>query len=602
MVFSKRTFLIILVDLVGISLSNLFLFLVLDANVNLIFILVSFALLFAASTVTGAYNQLWRYTSFREVQNLFLSNLFSFSFLTILNSLNLINISPILLFNFFSFYFLYSILIRGARRFYSLRFKKHDSLNSDSHLNILIIGAGNAASTIVKDVLQDQPGAHICGIIASDPKKIGAQIHGVKVIGALDSLSSALTQFNVQQAIIAMPSASRDIIKSITQQLIRKNISFKVVPHIRDMIDSSMPIHLNNLSLDNLIDDKEFTAIKSNYKSPEKKRVLITGGSGYIGTHLTEMLLKSDYNVVLLDNHLYGNHGIEHLSGHPSLEIVQGDIANIKDVVKSLKNVDTIIALAAIVGDPACGVNPQETLNLNYESSKILVETANFYGVRRLVFASSCSVYGVGGNDLLSENSPLNPVSLYAKTRIMSENILFERSDSVSPVILRLSTVFGYSPRMRFDLVVNLLTVKAIVDKQFQIFGGNQWRPFIHCKDVAKAFYLAATKEDHLVDRQIFNVGSDQLNYQLKDIGTLIKSHVPDTTYEILNENVDERNYRVSFEKIKSQLGFAPDYDLDRGIVEMIEKINASKNLQNYSNKIYSNLETIKSFDQREIS
>jgi nucleoside-diphosphate-sugar epimerase len=312
------------------------------------------------------------------------------------------------------------------------------------------------------------------------------------------------------------------------------------------------------------------------------------------------MFLNTGYEVVLLDNHLYGAQGISHLKGHEHLQIIEGDIANIKDVVKSLKDVDTIIALAAIVGDPACSVSPQETLNLNYESSKILVETANFYGIRRLVFASSCSVYGVGGNELLTEASPLNPVSLYAKTRIMSENILFERSDSVSPVILRLSTVFGYSPRMRFDLVVNLLTVKAIVEKKFQIFGGNQWRPFIHCKDVAKAFYLAATKDNQTVDRQIFNVGSDHLNYQLKDIGDMIIQHLPDATFDILNDNVDERNYKVSFDKIKHQLGFSPDYDLNQGIVEMIEKIKLSDDLKNYSNKMFSNLETLKSVIDKE--
>jgi len=171
----------------------------------------------------------------------------------------------------------------------------------------------------------------------------------------------------------------------------------------------------------------------------------------------------------------------------------------------------------------------------------------------------------------------------------------------VSPVILRLSTVFGYSPRMRFDLVVNLLTAKALVDKKFQIFGGNQWRPFIHCKDVAQAFYLAATKDDAIVDRQIYNVGSSDLNYQLKDIGDIIVNHVPDATFDILNDNVDERNYRVDFTKIKTQLGFNPEYDLDNGVIEMVEKIKSSNGLKNYTDKIYSNLETLKSVIKEEV-
>ena len=469
-----------------------------------------------------------------------------------------------------------------------------------STLKVLVLGGGNSASTLIKHILTDKKDIQICGILDNDDKKLGTQIHGIKIIDKLDHLEAKINELDIKQVIIAMPSAPKNLIRSLTQQLIRLNISFKVVPHIRDMIDSSMPIQLNNLTLENLIDDKEFITIKSDLLQ-KKKKVLITGGSGYIGVHLTKMFLDSNYEVVLLDNHLYGSHGISHLKDHKNISIIHGDISNIKDVVRSLKDVDTIIALAAIVGDPACSVSPQETLNLNYESSKILIETANFYGVRRLVFASSCSVYGVGGDELLTESSALNPVSLYAKTRIMSENILFERSDSVSPVILRLSTVFGYSPRMRFDLVVNLLTAKALVDKKFQIFGGNQWRPFIHCKDVAQAFYLAATKEDAVVNRQVYNVGSSNLNYQLKDIGDIIINHIPDASFDILNDNVDERNYRVDFTKIQTQLGFNPEYDLDKGVIEMIEKIKESSDLKNYTDKIYSNLETLKSVIKEDV-
>jgi nucleoside-diphosphate-sugar epimerase len=595
---STRSFAILLVDGVGLSLANVFLILVLNTTLNLPFIIATFCLIITSNIASGAYSQLWRYTSFREVQNLFLSNVFSFCSLLILNSLSVINVQLVELFDFFSIYFLYSLFVRGARRYFSTR--NVIIPTSTSTLNVLLLGGGNSASTLIKHILTDKKDIHICGILDNDDKKLGNQIHGIKIIDKLDSLEEKIKELNIKQVIIAMPSAPKNLIRSLTQQLIRLNVSFKVVPHIRDMIDSSMPIQLNNLTLENLIDDKEFTTIKSNLLQ-KKKKILITGGSGYIGVHLTKMFLDSNYEVVLLDNHLYGSHGISHLKDHQNLSIIHGDISNIKDVVKSLKDVDTIIALAAIVGDPACSVSPQETLNLNYESSKILIETANFYGVRRLVFASSCSVYGIGGDALLTESSALNPVSLYAKTRIMSENILFERSDSVSPVILRLSTVFGYSPRMRFDLVVNLLTAKALVDKKFQIFGGNQWRPFIHCKDVAQAFYLAATKDDAIVDRQIYNVGSSELNYQLKDIGNIIVNHVPDATFDILNDNVDERNYRVDFTKIKTQLGFNPEYNLDNGVIEMVEKIKSSHDLKNYTDKIYSNLETLKSVIKEEV-
>ncbi len=590
----KRTIYLILIDIIGLCLSYIFITMAAQFSAQPLFLFLAIGLVLFSNSVLGTYKQLWRFTSFREIQVIFVSYFSVFSVLIILHSLSLTTVSPIPLFNFFSFFLLYSLGIRGARRAY-VGFKQQSSSATKSTIRVLIIGAGNSGSTLIKHILTEKKHIRICGILTNNASKLGSQIHGIPIIGGTDTLLSAIKSNQVQQVIIAMPSAPKQDIQSITQQLISNNISFKVVPHIRDMVDSHRPVQLNTITLDHLIDDKEFQGYSKTTPSSSQKKVLITGGSGYIGTHLTEIFLANDYDVILLDNHLYGAHGISHIKNHKRLHIIQGDIANIKDVVKSLQGVDIIIALAAIVGDPACGVNPQETLNLNYESSKILVETANFYGIKKLVFASSCSVYGVGGNDLLTEDSPLNPVSLYAKTRIMSENTIFERCDSVSPVILRLSTVFGYSPRMRFDLVVNLLTVKALVEKNFEIFGGNQWRPFIHCKDVAKAFFLAATTDTAITDRQIYNVGSSHLNYQLKDIGALIKQYVPETNYSILEGNVDERNYKVSFEKIAKELNFSPDYTLESGIQEMIKEIQVNSALQNYKNNIYSNLETLKS-------
>ena len=225
-----------------------------------------------------------------------------------------------------------------------------------------------------------------------------------------------------------------------------------------------------------MLDIKEISSdTKDAMKPTTHNRVLVTGGFGYIGTHLVEMLLEAGYRVRVLDNFTYGRQGLEAIGDHPNLEVIEGDIANIRDVVRSVKHVDTVIALAAIVGDPACGIDAEATLNLNYEATKILVETADFYGVKRFVFASSCSVYGASGDEFLTEESSLNPVSLYARTRIMSEEILLERCGNMKPVIFRLSTVFGYSPRMRYDLVINTITARGVVDGKFQIFD-CEWR------------------------------------------------------------------------------------------------------------------------------
>ena len=297
----------------------------------------------------------------------------------------------------------------------------------------------------------------------------------------------------------------------------------------------------------------------------------------------------------VLDNFTYGDEGLADLRNHPRFEMRVGDISSVRDVVSAVKDVDTVLALAAIVGDPACGLNAEETLNLNYESTKILAEACNFYGVERLVFASSCSVYGAAQNDLLTETSALNPVSLYARTRILSEEVLVERCGDTTPVIVRLATVFGLSPRMRFDLVVNTLTVRALVDRKIQIYGGDQWRPFVHCQDVAEAFAVAATASRELVAGEVFNVGSTKMNYTLEDVGSIVAGVVgPDVEVDTGEFNEDRRNYRVSFDKIESVLGFRPEYSLESGVEEMVQAIEASSTLRDYQQARFSNLKHLK--------
>jgi nucleoside-diphosphate-sugar epimerase len=298
--------------------------------------------------------------------------------------------------------------------------------------------------------------------------------------------------------------------------------------------------------------------------------------------------------VRVLDNFLYGTRALAALEGHERLEVVDGDISSVRDVVSAVKNVDAVIALAAIVGDPACGINAEETLNLNYEATKVLIETANFYGVRRLVFASSCSVYGAADNGLLSEQSPLNPVSLYARTRIMSEDVIFNRCGDVEPVVLRLATVFGLSPRMRFDLVVNTLTVRAIVNNRIQIFGGDQWRPFVHCQDAAEAFCLAAVEPAAKVRGEVFNVGSSDMNFTIAQVGDLVAEEVGGVELNLVEATDDARNYRVSFEKIRKALDFAPAFDLPTGIREMIAAIREDPKLRAFDDPVFSNHKALK--------
>jgi nucleoside-diphosphate-sugar epimerase len=305
------------------------------------------------------------------------------------------------------------------------------------------------------------------------------------------------------------------------------------------------------------------------------------------------MLLEAGYYVRVLDRFDYGRTGIDGLM-HPRLEVHQGDICSSRDVSRAVRDVDGVIALAAIVGDPACNLDPEETINLNYTATKILVETCNFYGVRRLVFASSCSVYGASDNDLLTERSRLNPVSLYARTRVLSENIIFDRRGDVEPVVLRLATVFGLSPRMRFDLVVNTLTARAVVDKRIAVFGGDQWRPNVHCRDAARAFLMAFQAPAGVAAGEIFNVGGNGQNHRIGEIANMVAQIVGDVVVEHQTEVPDPRNYRVDFTKIRQTLGFEPEFSVPRGIREVATAVRANVGLQHHQSPVFHNVQALK--------
>lgn len=298
--------------------------------------------------------------------------------------------------------------------------------------------------------------------------------------------------------------------------------------------------------------------------------VLVTGGAGYLGSHLVRLLLQRGYTVRVLDALFYGSQGIADLITEKQVEFFNGDICNIRQMTKAIRGVDVVIALAAIVGDPACALDQEETLSVNFESTKVLVELCNRFKVKRLLFASSCSVYGANSTLILNEGSALKPVSLYAETRIMSEEVLAQRANpGLAWSILRLATLFGWSKRMRFDLAVNILTAKAAKEGKMQIFGGEQWRPFVHVRDAARAFCAMVDCPSDAIDRQIFNLGGNSLNHTLGDVAKLISDRIPDVQVEYAMTDTDKRDYRVSFDKIHSTLEFVPCMSVADGISEM---------------------------------
>jgi nucleoside-diphosphate-sugar epimerase len=322
--------------------------------------------------------------------------------------------------------------------------------------------------------------------------------------------------------------------------------------------------------------------------SAELHHVLIIGGAGYIGSALLPKLLDKGYRVRVLDLLLFGQEPIADVINHPHLEVLQADFRQVEKVVSAMRDVDAVIHLGAIVGDPACALDEELTIQINLMATRMIAEVAKGRGVERFIFASTCSVYGAS-DEVLDEHSSLKPVSLYARSKIASERVLMQMTDDCfAPVILRFGTIYGLSGRTRFDLVINLLTAKAVMDGKITVFGGDQWRPFLHVEDAALAVLKALEAPLILVGDQVFNVGCNAQNYEIKQIGSIIHDLVPSA--ELINEAVDgdRRDYRVNFNKIRSVLGFVPKWTIEQGVQQIIEAINCGA-VRDYRDARYSN-------------
>jgi nucleoside-diphosphate-sugar epimerase/sorbitol-specific phosphotransferase system component IIC len=325
---------------------------------------------------------------------------------------------------------------------------------------------------------------------------------------------------------------------------------------------------------------------------PEEREihhVLVIGGAGYIGSALLPKLLDRGYRVRLLDLLLYGTDPIQPWLDHPRLEIMQADFRQIDKVVSALRDVDAVIHLGGLVGDPACALDEELTIDINLMATRMIAEVAKGSGVGHFIFASTCSVYGASIHKL-DERSELNPVSLYARSKIASEKVLLKMADErFAPVMLRFGTIYGLSGRTRFDLVINLLTAKGLVDKEITIFGGDQWRPFVHVDDAALAILTTLEAPLNLVRNQVFNIGSNEQNYTITQVGQMIKAYLPDAMIVSRGEDADKRNYWVSFNKVRDTLGFRPRWTVEDGIQQVIDALRSGK-VQDYRDSRYSNV------------
>jgi nucleoside-diphosphate-sugar epimerase len=301
--------------------------------------------------------------------------------------------------------------------------------------------------------------------------------------------------------------------------------------------------------------------------------VLVTGGGGYIGTELTEELLARGHKVTCIDRLFFGFDVVAEFVANPNYTLVRDDVRWFDPAL--LDGVDVVIDLAGISNDPSCDLSPSMTEEINWQGALRVARLAKDHGVKRFLFSSSCSVYGQGAKVGLTEESELRPVSLYAKCKARAEEGLLEMaSEGFCVTILRNATAYGYSRRMRYDLVVNLMTAKGFHDRVIYVLGGGeQWRPNVHVRDVAEAFLLVMGKPTEEVAGQIFNVGSDEQTFRVIDIAHIVREKLGNVRIEIVPDDPDKRTYNVSFEKIRCQLGFRAEHTIEQTVEELRNRL-----------------------------
>lgn len=303
-----------------------------------------------------------------------------------------------------------------------------------------------------------------------------------------------------------------------------------------------------------------------------KKTIFLTGGAGYLGSILSNKLIQKGYGVKCYDTLFYGAKGIEDIMKNDNFKLIKDNTVYVDKYIDELKDCYAVIHLAELANDPSCDLDPEMTEVFNVQAPIRIANMAKECGVKRFLFSSSCSVYGKGHGEDLSEYSPLNPLTKYAESKVRVESELLKLADSnFSPTMLRLSTLFGYSRRMRFDLSINIMTKHAVVDKKVIVLGGGgQWRPFLHVADAADAFLTMLEAEEDDVRGEIFNVGSNNLNYRIVDLAYEVKKCIPETEVEVADIGVDERSYKVNFNKINRSFGYLTKKTVKDGVMEIV--------------------------------
>ena len=312
-----------------------------------------------------------------------------------------------------------------------------------------------------------------------------------------------------------------------------------------------------------------------------KKSILVTGGAGYVGSGLLRDLLAEGCYVTCIDNLMFGGETLLDIWHNKNFNFIKCDITDYEkmNIVFDKNKFDAVIHLAAIVGDPACKLYPELAKKTNWIASKWLIEKSKEVGISKFLFASTCSNYGKmkDPKTYVDENSKLAPVSLYAELKVKFEDYILnkiKKSESFSPTSLRFSTVYGLSPRMRFDLTVNQFTKDLALGKELLVFGEQFWRPYCHVKDFSNAFITILKSSREKVAYNVFNVGDTKENYTKQMLVNEIKKILPNSKIKYVKKDDDPRDYRVNCDKIKNELGFKITMTVPDGILEIKQLID----------------------------
>jgi nucleoside-diphosphate-sugar epimerase len=319
------------------------------------------------------------------------------------------------------------------------------------------------------------------------------------------------------------------------------------------------------------------------------KTVLVTGGAGYVGAVLVPRLLHAGYRVKVLDLFLYGEAVLDAVKDHPSLELVRGDIRDRSLLERAIPGSDAVIHLACISNDPSFELDLELGKSINYDAFIDLVDVSKASGVRRFIYASSSSVYGIKSTPNVTEDLPREPLTDYSKYKAMCEDVLLEaRAPGFVTFIVRPATVCGYSPRLRLDLSVNILTNHAVTNRQIKVFGGEQMRPNIHIEDMVDFYLKSLEWPDEAIDGKIYNVGYH--NKKVRELADIVRSVVGEEVTIVTTPSDDNRSYHVSSEKIRQELGYEAKRTIEDAVRDLLAAFDARQIPDSMTDDRYYNI------------